>query len=667
MPEAPFPGRRGPVLKASLVLLACLWLGPFAPAQVSPDSLSTPCLPASAVALTPPPVAQPGDSIRLEVRVAPPYAEADTLRLELDGRSLAVPLVGGQGHLWHVVGAADVLSVQLGTESLTVPLVVVRFPWWLSIIPPLVAILLALVFREVVVSLVVGIFSGAAILAVYQTGTWTGIGRGFLAVVDEYVLPALSDSDHMAIVIFSMLIGGMVALVSQNGGMQGIVNGIARYAQTARSGQLATWLLGMVIFFDDYANTLVVGNTMRPVTDRLRISREKLSYLVDSTAAPVAALAFITTWIGAELGYIEDGIAGLAGFPAGQSPYAIFLSSLAYSFYPLLTLAFMLMLILSGRDYGPMLTAERRARQTGAVSRQAAAGDATAEMKQFEPVPGHVPRAYRAVLPILTLVLGVLTGLLYTGWEAGNWSASELGWGTKLSQTIGGADSYAALLWASLAATTLALLLTVGGRILSLTQAVEAMTQGFKAMLGAILILTLAWALQGVTQDMHTAGFLTQLLGDAIAPGWLPVLTFVLAALVSFSTGSSWGAMAILYPLLIPLSWEVSRRSGLPVADALAILHHVVASVLAGAVLGDHCSPISDTTILSSLASACDHIDHVRTQLPYALTVGAVAVVAGAIPVGFGMSAWLGYPLALGLLYGIIRWQGKTVPPAPGA
>jgi len=646
-------------------MLIVMWLGATLPTGLWAQADSLPptgdCLPLSALTFEAPPVARPGETVQLTVQLAEPYEAGEPLLLQVGPQPQIVTLSGGEGQLTHTIGAADEVVITLGEETTTLPLRVVRFPWWLSILPPLIAIALALIFREVIVSLVAGIFGGAAILSVYETGSWTGIGRGFLAVVQDYIVPALADPDHMSIIVFSMLIGGMVALISRNGGMQGIVAGIARYAQTARSGQLATWLLGLVIFFDDYANTLVVGNTMRAVTDRLRISREKLSYLVDSTAAPVAALAFITTWIGAELGYIEDGIAGLIDFPAGQSPYAIFIESLVYSFYPLLTLAFMLMLILMGRDFGPMAQAERRTRETGAVSGPGATAVAEEEMKAFEPEPGHRPRAYRALLPVAVLVLGVLAGLLYTGWEAGEWGTSGLGFGQKLSRTIGAADSYAALLWASLCATSLALLLTVGGRILSLTQAVETMTQGFKAMMGAILILTLAWALQGITRDMYTADFLTQLLGDAIAPGWLPLLTFVLAGLVSFSTGSSWGAMAILYPLLIPLSWEVSRQSGLPQAEALAILHQVVASVLAGSVLGDHCSPISDTTILSSLASACHHIDHVRTQLPYALTVGAVAMLLGLIPAGFGVPVWLCYPLALGAMYGLVRWVGVKV------
>ncbi|MEO1448432.1 MAG: Na+/H+ antiporter NhaC family protein [Bacteroidota bacterium] len=537
---------------------------------------------------------------------------------------------------------------------------IVNFPPWMSLLPPLIAIVLALLIQEVILSLFVGVMIGAIILAVSVQGGG-GIVGGFLAVIDTYVLHALADEDHASIIVFSMLIGGIVALISRNGGMQGMVNGIAKRAKTARDGQFATWFLGLAIFFDDYANTLVVGNTMRAVTDRLRVSREKLSYLVDSTAAPVAALAFITTWIGAELGYIADGIGGLEGFPEGLSAYGIFLSSLKYAFYPILTLIFMVMLIWTGRDYGPMLKAERRARETGAVTAQETDPEGASEVDHFQPAPGIAHRAFNAWFPIAVLVFGVLIGLIYTGYDAAEWNKPGQGLSLRISTMIGNANSYAALLWASLGALAVALIMTLSQRLLSLVKAMEAVTQGFKAMLGAIIILSLAWSLQGVTDDMHTAQFLTDLLGNALNPGWIPALTFVLAALVSFATGSSWGTMAILYPLIIPLAWEVGLQSGWEEAAVLPILYNAVASVLAGSVLGDHCSPISDTTILSSLACSCDHLDHVRTQLPYAITVGLVALLIGNLPTAFGLPTWISYVLGLGALFAVVRFVGKEV------
>ncbi|MEA3444555.1 MAG: Na+/H+ antiporter NhaC family protein, partial [Bacteroidota bacterium] len=235
-------------------------------------------------------------------------------------------------------------------------------PLWLSILPPLIAILIALTFREVFTALLIGILFGAAAIFYYQGSSFfISIFQGMFAVVDTYILYALNNTAHLSIIIFSMLIGAMVNLISTNGGMQGVVRFLSKYAKTPRSGQFITWLLGIAIFFDDYANTLVVGNTMRPVCDRLKISREKLSYIVDSTAAPVAAIAFVTTWIGAEISYIEDGLRTIG---LDESPYHVFINSLAYSFYPVLALLFIVLLIWQKRDFGPMYKAEVKARNS---------------------------------------------------------------------------------------------------------------------------------------------------------------------------------------------------------------------------------------------------------------------------------------------------------------
>ncbi|MEL7121605.1 MAG: Na+/H+ antiporter NhaC family protein, partial [Bacteroidota bacterium] len=243
-----------------------------------------------------------------------------------------------------------------------------HIPLWLSILPPLIAIVLALIFKEVILSLFVGTWMGAFIAGGMRFDSIYYFLQSIMNVIDTYILNALNDSGHLSVIIFSLLIGGMVGIISRNGGMAGIVVRLSKYAKTAQSAQLVTWILGVAIFFDDYANTLIVGNTIRSVTDKYKVSREKLAYIVDSTAAPVAAVAFITTWIGAELGYIDDGIKLLTNFDLNVTPYAIFISSLKYSFYPLFTLCFILLLIYFQKDYGPMHKAELRARTTGEVS-----------------------------------------------------------------------------------------------------------------------------------------------------------------------------------------------------------------------------------------------------------------------------------------------------------
>lgn len=532
-------------------------------------------------------------------------------------------------------------------------------PLWWSIFPPIIAIFMALIFKEVVSALLIGIFFGAVVLSVYSDGVW-GLLYGFMRTIDTYLLEAINDSGHISIILFSIIIGAIVAIISKNGGMQGVVDKISPFAKTAKTAQLSTWVLGITIFFDDYANTLVVGNTMRPVTDRLRVSREKLAYIVDSTAAPIAAIAFVTTWIGAELSYIESGINSIPGLNEGV--YATFISSLSYSFYPILTLIFILMLILMNKDFGPMLSAENRARSTGEVSRiivKKGKENTSNETDELNMVEGAKSRWYNAAIPIFIIILGTISGLLYTGWDWSIWHDSALSISKKLSAIIGGADSYQALLWASLLSLIVSILMTVGQKIMNLEETIQATLTGFKTMISAIVILVLAWGLAKITDDMHTADFLTQMLSDNVSPWLLPAITFIVAALVAFSTGSSWGTMAILYPLMMPAAWSICQASGMDYTASLDIFHNVVACVLAGSVLGDHCSPISDTTILSSLASSCNHIDHVKTQMPYALTVGLVAIFIGIIPSALGVSSWICLPAGVAVLYFLIKFLGK--------
>lgn len=527
-------------------------------------------------------------------------------------------------------------------------------PAWMSLLPPLLAIMLALVFREVIISLFLGIFIGTLIPGLY-TGGISNILPAFFKTIDYYAVNAILDSAHISVILFSMLIGATVNLISKNGGMRGIVNRLSKYARNRRTGQLVTWFLGIAIFFDDYANTLIVGNTMRPITDRLKISREKLSYIVDSTAAPVAAIAFVTTWIGAELGYLQDGLNAIVGLE--MSVYQIFLSSLQYSFYPIFTLIFIFMLVWMKRDFGPMYSAEIHSinskESPGLIS------ISENEMRDFEPDEGIKIRSFNAVLPILTIIIVTIWALLHTGWDEAVWSDNSKAWLVKLSDTIGRGDPYKALLWASLSGLILASLLSLSQRILGIQAVVNSIIQGFKTMLTAMIILVLAWSLSEITVDLHTADFLTNSISGSFSPYALPLTTFILAALVSFSTGSSWGTMAILYPMMMPLSWSICTAEGLDSEHTLMIFYNVISCVLAGSVLGDHCSPISDTTILSSLASSCNHIEHVRSQMPYAVTVGIISILLGTIPATYGLPFLISLPLGIIVMYLVIRRFGK--------
>ncbi len=517
-------------------------------------------------------------------------------------------------------------------------------PAWTSLLPPLLAIGMALATRQIIPSLIVGVWVGAWLVEGVSVG---GILTALLDVIGVYVVDALSDPSHVAIIVFTLMIGGMVGIVRKNGGTDGIVNVVTRWTSTPRRAQVATSGLGIAIFFDDYTNTLVVGNTMRPITDRLRVSREKLAYLVDSTAAPVATVALVTTWIGFQVGLIENALADTAIEASG---YSVFLQSLRYAFYPFLAILFVFAVAISGRDFGPMLRAERRAREHGEVLREGSnLGGSDALDEGVEPPEGTPRRVINAVLPIATLIGVTAVGLYVTGE------------GDDIVEVVGDGDAFSALLWGSMLAVLVAALLSVGQRILTIGQTVDAWFTGIKSVLYVMIILTLAWALSGVTGDLGTGEYLASTLGDALPIALLPAILFIIAAAVAFATGTSWGTMGILTPLAIPLAWAVLEAQGLADPAGHPVFFASVSTILAGAVWGDHCSPISDTTVISSLASQCDVIDHVKTQLPYALVVGAIAIVIGLLPVGLGLPWWAAFPIAAIVTVLALRLFGEPV------
>ncbi len=524
---------------------------------------------------------------------------------------------------------------------------------WLSLLPPVVAIAFALLFREVLLALLLGIFSGAMVATGWNP--FAAFGR----TIDTFVLQALADSDHAAILIFSALLGAMVAVISRSGGTRGVVEWLSGLATSARRTQLATWFIGVSIFFDDYANTLIVGPTMRPIADRLRISREKLAFIVDSTAAPIVSLVPISTWIGFEIGLIQGAFDDLG---LDRNAFATVVESIPYRSYQILALLLGLAIAWSGRDFGPMLRAERRARSTGDVldPDQVPLADFSSELLQ--PPEGSPRRAINAVLPIVTVVAVTLLGLVATGSSEVTRTAgmSTFHW---LREVLSNANSYTALLWASFAGVTSAIVAPVLQRILSLKEGIEAAVEGCKATLVAFLVLILAWAMGGVCGELGTASFLVQITEGRLAAELVPTITFVLAAAVSFSTGTAWGTMGILSPLAIPLAHSLAVGGGLTAGGQgyTAVLLGTVAAVLAGSVWGDHCSPISDTTILSSMAAGCDHVAHVRTQIPYALLAGTLAVLLGFLPTGYGMSPTLGLVVGALLLLAAVRFVGQPV------
>jgi len=515
-------------------------------------------------------------------------------------------------------------------------------PGWISILPPLVAIGLAMAFRQVIVALFAGVWLGAYYLSDFNPVT------GLLSAVDTYALGALAHPDHASVVIFTLMLGGMVGVVARSGGGAGLADVVTRYATTSRRGQTSTWLLGIFIFFDDFANTLLVGSTMRPITDKLKISREKLSFIVDATAAPVSSIAIISSWIGMEIGLIADQYRALG---IEGDAYMVFIQTIPYRFYPILMLVFGFLIAYSRRDFGPMLKAERRALLEGKLLADGAKPAASFEDASLTPVEDKPRRWVNAAVPIVTTIVVIVLGMYFYGRAV----CQDGGLDLSLKNIFAKADSYKALLWAGLIGGMTAIGMSMIQRILSLREAMQAWLQGVKSMVLAMVILVLAWSLGAVCKDLKTADFIIQAIGGWLSPALLPALVFLVSALVSFATGTSWGTMGILFPLVVPLAHKMAPGQE-------AVMLGTISSILAGSVWGDHCSPISDTTIMSSLASSCDHIDHVRTQIPYALVVGGVCLLFGDLACGLDLyPAWLGLIIGAGLLAGIVFLWGKRV------
>jgi Na+/H+ antiporter NhaC len=529
-------------------------------------------------------------------------------------------------------------------------------PGWISILPPFVAILLALIARQVLVALFVGIWLGAALIYDYNPFT------GFLYAFTEYIARAPADPDKMSIIIFTLILGGMVGVISKMGGTQGIVDKLSIYASDSRRGQLITWLMGIFIFFDDYANTLIVGNTMRPLTDKLRISREKLSYLVDSTAAPVANIAIISTWIGFEIGLIGNSFQSLG---IGDNPYLVFIKTIPYNFYSIFALIIGFSIAWFGRDFGPMLKAERRSYTTGKVLAPGAMPVSSLDTQEIIAGNDIKKKWYNGFIPIFMVIISTLAGLWFTGLESlnrENVNLDSLGFIQYISLVIGKSDSYAVLMWAAFFGSLSAIILAISQRLLTLDQSIAAWIGGVKAMILAALILTMAWAIGNICIDLKTADYIIHISEGFLSPYFIPLLSFVIAALISFATGTSWGVMAILMPIVIPIAYLIPQGDpAISLAQQQGIFLSTIGSVLAGATFGDHCSPISDTTIMSSMASGADHIDHVRTQLPYALFGGILSMVVGYLPIGFGISPWFMLPAGIIVILLSIRFFASKV------
>ncbi|NOY76672.1 MAG: Na+/H+ antiporter NhaC family protein [Calditrichaeota bacterium] len=520
-------------------------------------------------------------------------------------------------------------------------------PGILTILPPLLAIFLALIFRQVVISLFSGVWLGA--IFIYNNNILTG----YLKSLDTYIVNSLVDHSHASIIVFSLCLGGMVGIISKAGGTAGIVEAISKFAKKPRGGQIAAWAMGLFIFFDDYANTLIVGNTMRPFTDRLKISREKLSYIVDSTAAPVVSVAVISTWVGFQVGLIQSAFDSLG---LHKDAYFIFLQTIPYSYYSWITIAFVFLVALLMRDFGPMYKAEKRSLSTGFVLSKNAQPLADTESFDILNKEADIPlRWYNAIIPILILIVVTFIGMYFTGLQALGKSAGHV----RFGEIIGNADSFAALTWGTVTGILVAAVLAISQKILTLQETFTAWLGGVKAMVLAMVILVLAWAIGQISADLHTADYVVETTRGLFSPRLLPAITFTIAAFISFATGTSWATMAILTPIVIPIAYKMTGTALFSADLSHTILLGTIGAVLSGSIFGDHCSPISDTTIMSSMASAADHIDHVRTQLPYALAAAGIALVFGYLPAGWDFHPLITIPMGIGVIVLLLLVIGK--------
>jgi len=544
---------------------------------------------------------------------------------------------------------------------------------WLSLAPPVVAVITAIATRRIVPALLLGIAVGALLTS------QGNLPRAITDLFEVHLWSTLIQPDKLRVAAFTLLIGATIGVIQASGAMRSLVESLSRFAKTRRTGQVGAWAMGLVVFFDDYANCLLLGTTLAPICDRLKISREKLAYIVDSTAAPVAGLALVSTWIAVELDYIREGLTNLtAAESAGLSAFELFVACIPYRFYVIQTLLLVLLVGWIGRDIGPMLRAERQALRRKELP-------ATQE-NDTAPKSDSIRRApwWCAAIPIGVILLVVL-GLIYLTGR----SKMLLVAGDKpilLRDIFGSGDSSLALMYGGLIGLTTAIVLCSGLRYLRGPRLMEAISNGASLILPALAILWLASTMSRMTSNkdfegrqatagiafefkdhrLYTGEYLKGKLidwneseqGSGAITHWLPTIIFVLAGVIAFCTGSSYGTMGILTPMVIPLAFAAIDPGDGAISQSPIFLA-CLASVLAGAIFGDHCSPISDTTILSSQASGCDHLAHVKTQMPYALLAGGVSILLGTIGIGFGFSVWLLLPLQTACMIAILFVFGR--------
>ena len=494
-------------------------------------------------------------------------------------------------------------------------------PW--ALLPPIIAIALALITKEVYSSLFIGIIMGGLLYANFNP-----VGAMEHVFVDG-MIGQLSDAWNVGILIFLVILGSMVMLMNRAGGSGAFGRWASEHVKTRVGAQLATIALGVLIFIDDYFNCLTVGSVMRPLTDKHHISREKLAYLIDATAAPVCIIAPISSWAAAVTGFV-DGANGLS----------LFIRAIPYNFYAMLTIAMMLTLSIGKFDYGPMKKAEEDhlAKMKRKASRKREASITGAE-DQPDPPVSEKGKVIHLVLPIISLIVCCVIGMIYTG---GFFN------GVGFVDAFSGSDASVGLVYGSVVALIITVIFFLATKVLDFKECMNAIPEGFKSMVPAILILTFAWTLKSMTDSLgaasYVAGLVENVADNHALMSLLPAFVFLIGVLLSFATGTSWGTFGILIPIVVNVF-------GGNLNNELMII--AISACMAGAVCGDHCSPISDTTIMASAGAQCDHIRHVSTPLPYAVTAAGVSLICYVFT-GFIRNWIVCLPLSIVLMVGVM-------------
>jgi Na+/H+ antiporter NhaC len=522
-------------------------------------------------------------------------------------------------------------------------------PRWISIIPALLAIVAAIASGRIIPSLVAGIVAGGVLITAEQSiplSPITGPWEALLLARD-----ALTDLGNLRVLIFVALILTTITIIGASGGLVGLVRSLERFARGRRSTQLTTALMGLVLFIDDYANAMIVGSTMRSPSDAHRISREKLAFIVDATSAPIAGLAFVSTWVGYEIGLFDDLSQTLV---LGREGIELLFQALPYRFYCIFLLAFVFVQIAMRREFGPMRRAEQAAIDGESTSPELSNGDPTEN--------GVAASSGAAILPIGTLLAVVIGGVwingggltllradMFSPFRVSAWQSIIADAGSfSMWLVVGGVGGLAMAL---ICARTF-------GRLN--TRALGTATgNGLRRSLFPCSVLVCAWSLKGACKGLGTDDFLVALLADQVAPQYFAAIVFLLAGATAFATGTSYGTMGILLPTATPVAYALEG------GELGIVTIATLAAVLDGAIFGDHCSPISDTTIMSSAGSGCDHIKHVKTQMPYALSVGVIALVCGYGITGMGISPLIAYGIGLTAVVGVLVLLGRRLHPVP--